>query len=165
MEMGQRAPPNEIMSINIKFTGSGGSARGFTLTEVVMAIALVALLTGGIISAYVQTTRRAEWAGYSLAAQALSLRQLEQARAARWDTQSSPPVDETVDIPSMSVDILDLPVVGDQPVWATNHFSLHTLALSSNPVVAVKVLRVDTVWPFQGRAYTNTTVTYRAPDR
>jgi hypothetical protein len=33
----------------------------FTLAEVVMAVAIVALLFGGIITANVQLTKRAEW--------------------------------------------------------------------------------------------------------
>src|SRR5256885_420469 len=64
------------------------SLRGvaaFTLAEVVVCLAIVALLFGGIITGYMQGAYRAEWAGYNLAAQAQALQQLEQAKAAMWD--------------------------------------------------------------------------------
>jgi len=67
-------------------TGSGKRrVSAFTLVEVIMAIGLIAFVFGGIIVAYTQATRRAEWSGYSLAAQALAVQQLEQARSAMWD--------------------------------------------------------------------------------
>src|SRR5215831_12000479 len=47
--------------------------RAFTLAEVVMCIAIVALMFGGIIAAYIQGAYRAEWAGYNLAAQSLAM--------------------------------------------------------------------------------------------
>jgi prepilin-type N-terminal cleavage/methylation domain-containing protein len=139
--------------------------KAFTLTEVVIAISIMGLVCAGIISAYIQTTRHVEWSAYSLAAQALSTRELEQARAARWDLHSSPAVDETVTIPTTSATILDLPVSGTNVVWAVNHFSVSNLTVSTTPLVRFKVVRVDTVWPFGDRLFTNTTITYRAPDQ
>lgn len=146
-------------------SGKQHREQAFTLVEVVIAMALIGLLTGSIITAYVQTARRAEWSGYSLAAQALNMQQLEQARAARWDKRSLPPVDETLEIPNMTAAVLDLPVSGDNVIWATNYFTVNTLTLSTTPLVEVKAIRVDTVWPFRDQLFTNTTVTYRAPDQ
>jgi type II secretory pathway pseudopilin PulG len=62
---------------------------GFTLAEVVTAIGIVAMIFGGMMVAYTQATRRAQWSGYSMAAQGLAIQQLEQARSAQWDPCAS----------------------------------------------------------------------------
>ena len=59
--------------------------KGFTIIEVVISIALMSVVFSGIILGYIHTAQRAQWSGCSLAAQALSIQQLEQARAAVWD--------------------------------------------------------------------------------
>ena len=60
-------------------------AAGFTLAEVAIAMGVVAMVMGGMILAYTQAARRAQWTGFSLAAQSLAIQQLEQARSAIWD--------------------------------------------------------------------------------
>ncbi|HMP83770.1 MAG TPA: hypothetical protein PKA41_13815, partial [Verrucomicrobiota bacterium] len=64
---------------------------GLTLTEVVVSLAVGDLVFGGILTGYVQSTVRAEWSAYDLAGHSLAMQKLEQARAAKWDTQASPP--------------------------------------------------------------------------
>ena len=73
-----------------KARASKGGNLAFTLAEVVVAIAIMAFVFGGLISAYVQATRRAEWSGYSLAAQAMAIQQLEQACAGRLGSINQP---------------------------------------------------------------------------
>lgn len=141
-----------------------GGNRAFTLLEVVLAIAVTAFVFGGIITAYVQSSRRAEWSGYSLAAHALAMQQLEQARSAKWDIESTPPVNELTNIPPVTSAVLDLPVSGTNVVWATNYASVSTIAISTNPPVTVQMVEVNTVWPFGGRLYTNRVADYFAPD-
>jgi type II secretory pathway pseudopilin PulG len=145
------------------------SSQAFTLAEVVIAIAIAALVFGGIIAGYVQTTRRAEWTGYSLAAQGLVIQQLEQARAAKWDVLSVPVVDELTNLPTLTRSVLDLPVSGTNVVYATNYITVKTITISSNPPESVRMVKVSTVWPFaKGRAtsyFTNTVANYYAPDR
>ena len=51
----------------------------------VVSLGIVTLLFGGILNAYIQSSRQAEWAGYSLAAQAIGIQQIEQARSGVWD--------------------------------------------------------------------------------
>jgi type II secretory pathway pseudopilin PulG len=137
--------------------------RGLSLTEVVVAMGIAALLYAGIVSGYVLTTTRAEWTAYWLAAQALAADRLEQTRAAKWDTQASPPVDQLVpgNFPPR-VDILDLPVNGGNIPFATSYVSI--VVVSTNP--PLKLIRAEAVWSFkQRRTFTNTVVTYRAPDQ
>lgn len=136
---------------------------GFTLAEVVISTGLAAITVGATIYGYVMSTRRAEWSGYSLAANSLALQGMEQARASKWDPLGNPPVDQLVssNFPTR-VNILDIPIQGTNIVYATNFTTISTV--QTNP--AVKLIRVDTVWRFQGKGpYTNTVVTYRAPDQ
>lgn len=143
------------------------SSAAFTLVEVVISAAFVALLYSGIITAYILSARRAEWSGYSLAAQALGMRALEQARQAKWDSSLGSTVDEitTNNFPPLTVTILDLPVSGNNVVYATNRLYLEPVTITSSlGPVQVKVMKVDTIWVFKGKLFTNTVATYIAPD-
>lgn len=141
--------------------------KGFTLAEVIVSIAVASIAAGGMVYGYILSARRSEWSGYSLAAQALAVQRVEQIRAAKWDTQASPAVDQLnyTNFPAISTGILDLPVSGTNLVTVTNYTTLSTVQVSSTPVITVKFIRVDTVWGFYGQRYSNTVVTYRAPDQ
>jgi len=148
--------------------------RGFTLAEVVIALAIVALVFASIIIAYNQAAYRAEWTGYSLAAEALSIKQLEQARAAQWD-----PVQSINQIYSLNLlgsnytaqtltgytwTNLDLPSNGTNYLRATNFVTVKPVP-STNGLLTM--VRVDTVWAFKfahSKLYTNTVCALLAPD-
>jgi prepilin-type N-terminal cleavage/methylation domain-containing protein len=154
--------------------------RAFTLAEVVVAIAIVALVLGGMTVAYTQTTRRAQWTGYSLAAQALAVQQLEQARAAVWDSSIGKNEITNLNLSGFAYASgvwtgytwtnLDIPISGTNVVRATNYVKLKLLYINgvTNPPVQLQMLRVDTVWPFRWgatqRYFTNTVSSYYAPD-
>lgn len=138
---------------------------GFSLVEVVISLLIMGVVFSTVLLAYTESARRAEWSGMSLAAQAMSMRQVEQFRAAKWDTQTLPQVDQTTNIPSPVVSILDLPISGTNVVWATNTATVTNLSISTTPPVNVKMITVNTVWPFYGVNFTNTIVAYRAPDQ
>lgn len=139
--------------------------RGFTLAEVVMAIAVMGMIFAGVLSGYVLSARRAEWSGYSLAAHALAIQQLEQARSAKWDVMDTPAVNEITNLPAVTWAALDLPISGTNAVFATNYVSVTSILTSSNPPVSVQMVQVRTVWPFRGEFFTNTIANYFAPDR
>jgi type II secretory pathway pseudopilin PulG len=149
--------------------GEKSSRRGvaaFTLAEVVVCLAIVALLFGGIITGYMQGAYRAEWAGYNLAAQALAMQQLEQAKTAVWDGKDR---NEFTNLLTMSWAILDLPINGTNKIYATNYVTVSTnVPISFSPDVIVQMVKVDTVWPYirngQVLYYTNTVADYFAPD-
>ena len=163
-----------------------------TIMEVVITLVVAGVTVVGVVNGYVFSAKRAEWNAYSLAAQSLAMQQLEQARAAKWDQLSDPPVDELVASNFVDqVNILDIPVTGNalagtlalqfpRPrtncaaivtqastngisfVFATNYVSIWSV--SANP--PLKGLRVDCVWSFMGRStHTNSVVTYRGPDQ
>ncbi len=128
-----------------------------------MAVGITVLVFAGGVLGYVQSAQQAEWAAYSLAANSLAQQRLEQTRAAKWDTQANPPIDNLVgtNFPSR-VDVLDVPIAGTNIVYATNITTISNI--SANP--PVKMVRVDCTWRFWNRGvYTNTVVTYRAPDQ
>ena len=156
--------------------------RAFTLVETVLAIMIVALVLGGMTVAYTQATRRAQWAGYQLAAQALAVQSLEQARAAVWDQTSGVAKNQITNlnlagtsfsaggVTGYSWTNLDLPVNGTNVVRATNYVAVSMIYLNGTnvPPVQIQMVKVQTVWPFLwgnvNRFYTNTISTYYAPD-
>lgn len=156
--------------------------EGFTLVEVVMSIGIMAFVFYALISTYLQASYRAEWSGCSLAAQALAVQQIEQAKSAVWDNS----IGEnqltnltlnhwaynaaTQTASGYTYTTLDLPISGTNVVIATNYVSIQMLYYNkvTNPPVQVQLITVNTVWPFnmlgRMRWYTNTTATYCAPD-
>lgn len=157
-----------------------GQREGFTLVEVVMSVALLTLLFGGILTAYIQTARQAEWAGYSLAAQAISIHQIEQARSAVWDYSINKNELTNLNLTAWSYNsstkvgtgrttrVLDIPISGTNIVVATNFVTVKLLNVGGLTNVQVQMISVDTVWPFltlRGiKLFTNRTATYFGPD-
>ncbi len=150
------------------FPGFAGAIRkdGFTLTEVIVAMAMITLTFAGVIYGYLRTTDRAEWSAYSLAAQSLAMQGIEQVRGAKWDPQAWPVVDDLGVTNFAQVEALDVPVAGE-PVLATNYISVTTISV--NP--PLRQLRADCVWMLRSRRaaiagpFTNTAVTLRAADQ
>ncbi len=142
---------------------------GFTLVEVVVAMAIAALVFAGVIMGLTQSTYRGEWASYNLAAQNLAQQGIEQARAAAWDTLSSTPTDNCTqtNFPPTTNNALDVLVrTTNNLVYATNTWTI-TNIYSNNSTYPLKMIRVDCTWPWMHNGtlavFTNTVVTYRAP--
>ena len=160
---------------------------GYSLIEVVVAAAVIALVYGMIINCYIQSGMRAEWSGYSLAAQSLANEQIEQARSAIWDlaggtnatgynevtqlnlfSRSYDPATKTWS--GYTTNILDVPYASTNFVMATNYVSIQLINVDNStiPPIQVQMVRVDTVWPFFYRTnnllFTNTAATLLAPD-
>lgn len=152
------------MTIILPGGSKGVASKAFTLTEVVISTMIAAVTAGSVIYGYVFSAKQAEWASYSLAAQALAMQRIEQARSCKWDMQASPNVDELIpaEFP-MQTNILDIPIVNsNQVTMATNFTSITTISVSP----PLKMIRVDCVWSFidKEKLFTNTIVTYRSPD-
>lgn len=136
---------------------------GITLVEVLVSMAIGGLIMAGTVNGFIQAMRRAEWSAHSLAANSLALQRLEQTRAGTWDRLGYPAVDDIVSgkFP-MDVQILDVPMSHDKLLYATNYTTI--VMLSTNP--PLKMIRVDCTWKFvNGATFTNTIVTYRAPNQ
>lgn len=153
-------------------------AAGFTLAEVTMSILIAGIIFGGILTGYIQSGKRAEWSGYSLAAQAYGIQQLEQARAALWDVSSTPIINQITNLNMIgwtnfaptawkgySWTNIDIPYSGTNFIRATNYVIVSNVTISVTPPVSVQSVRVDTVWRYQNKNATNTLVNYYAPDQ
>jgi len=184
-------PLQKSVGLRTNQVGFRRGERGFSLAEVVIAMGILALVFAGIIRGNIQAAKRAEWSGYSLAATALSVQQLERCRSALWDNGVFPAVNQLATLTNLvnwqtytppangaSYVVgrgyywadLDLPISGTNWVRATNYVTVSMVNLnnSTNPPVKVQMVQVDTVWPFQyfgGLQYfTNTAATYVSPD-
>ncbi|MFM2081547.1 MAG: hypothetical protein RL380_238 [Verrucomicrobiota bacterium] len=144
------------------FRNSRRRARAYALPELLICLVVMMLVYGGSILCYIVVGKRATWSGYSLAAQGLSIRQLEEARAAKWDTMATTNVDFITNIPSSSVNILDLPYSGTNRAYATNYCAITTINLNTNLGTQLHRIRVETTWSFNNRSFTNAIETYRA---
>src|ERR1017187_5619444 len=101
--------------------GSNARTAGFTLAEVVMSVFIIMLVFAAIVTAYIQTSYRAEWTGFSMAAQAAAIQQLEAAKCAVWDPSQNPVKDEICQLTKTTSVLLDLPVTGTNTIYATNY--------------------------------------------
>jgi hypothetical protein len=137
-----------------------------------------------IIKVYIQSGLRAQWSGYSLAAQSLATEQIEQARSAMWDPAGGKNEITQLNLSMRSfttnslsqtlsgytTGILDIPYRSTNYVIATNYVSIQLFYLNgqTNPPIQVYLIRVDTVWPFFYRSginyFTNTGATLLGPD-
>lgn len=170
--------------ISVRFRSSR-SLAGYSLIEVVMAAGIIALVYGMILNCYIQSGLRAQWAGYSLAAESLAVQQIEQARTAKWDPNAgSASVNNitnllllsrsyntnTLTLTGYSTNLLDVPYASTNFTIATNFVTVRLVNLNdgtTNPPQAY-MIRVDTVWPFTYQRkvslFTNTIATYLGPD-
>jgi prepilin-type N-terminal cleavage/methylation domain-containing protein len=156
---------------HIRMNGSGqksGRAKrcgqaGFTMVEVVIALAIAGVAVACLTSGYSFAVLTAEKSALSLAANSCMMARLEQTRCAKWDTASWPQVDElaSANFPD-EVLILDLAGAGSAVTRATN-FTQITLVSSDPPL---KRIRIDCVWSFKGaQLLTNSIETFRCPDQ
>src|SRR2546423_8727078 len=151
------------MKLNLQPRRASRRQEGFTLVEQLISLAVALIMISGIVSGFIQSTKQAEWSAYSLAAQSLANQALEQARAAKWDPNAYPPVDQlTTNNFPMNIQILDIPLTKSNIVYATNIVTITTVW--TNP--ALRMIRVDCTWPFFNRGnFSNTVTSYRAPDQ
>jgi len=154
------------MTIHPK-TRHGRLLTAFTLVEVLMAFALMALILSWVFYSYVQANHFAEWSSMSQAAQSYAMQGLERARSAQWDSQATTNGDELPPTNSPStpvfteVDTNDVPQNG-APLLVTNFIYVTT----NQPSPPLREIRSVVVWtfPLTKKVFTNSVVTLRAPD-
>jgi prepilin-type N-terminal cleavage/methylation domain-containing protein len=137
-------------------------AGGFTLIECVVAIVIAALVMTGMFKGYTLASRRAQFASYSLAANATAMKQMERIVASQW-VVSGESVTNIFNpaLTAVQTNALCMPSVGTNIVYATNFATV--TQLSTNPPYLM--VRVDCVWNFMGLGiFTNTLAVMRGPD-
>ena len=122
---------------------------------------IMGLVFSGVLLTYTRGSQRAEWSGLSLAAEAMCVRQMEQFHSVLWDTQTIPIIDNTTNLPTNSVSILDIPISGTNVVWVTNTFTVVNWT-NAGPSY-LKMVTSQTTWAWNGQSFTNTLVDYLAP--
>jgi hypothetical protein len=151
-----------------KTRGSKARTAAYTLAETVMAVGIVMLVFGAVITAYIQSAFRAQWSGLSLAAQAAGIQQLEAAKAAVWDPLQSPVMDQICQLTTTTTVLLDLPVTGTNYTYATNYPTVTMIRFGTGGVYSNYFITVNTVWPFRWKNqtvyFTNTIADYFAPE-
>jgi prepilin-type N-terminal cleavage/methylation domain-containing protein len=152
-----------ILACDLRGKGRGGP--GFTIVEVLVATAIIGIVFSTVISAYTMSNDRTEWNSYSLAAQSIAQQGVEQLRAAKWDPQAFPVVDEMGATNFTQVEVLDV-TPGGVAIYATNYVSISTISISPQ----LRQLRADCVWRLGSRRsnagpFTNSAITLRAPDQ
>jgi len=156
------------MLVHSRQANKRAGRAGFTLIEVLIAFLIFSFVISGMIFGYVQANRVAEWSSMSQGAQSYALQGIEQARAAKWDTQVYPVAtgpgtgDELGQTNYSQIDTNDIPTTG-KPLLLTDYISITNLSASP----PLRLLRSDCVWtfPITGKVYTNTVITLRAPDQ
>jgi type II secretory pathway pseudopilin PulG len=154
-------------------SGSGRLRDAFSLIEVMIAFLIFGLVTAGILYGYVQANRIAEWSSMSLGAQSYASQGIEQALAAKWDTAANgevladflPPISYTQPTNLTQFDTNDVPQSG-APLLLTNYISVAWIDnLTNGPYL--REIKSQVVWrfPLTGKFFTNTIVTFRAPDQ
>jgi hypothetical protein len=133
-----------------------------------MSVFVMMLVFAAIITTYLQSSYRAEWSGFSLAAQAAGIQQLEAAKSAVWDPLQTPVMDQISQLPTVTAVLLDLPVTSTNYIYATNYTTITLLTNSALTTASNYLVTVTTVWPFiwknQTVYYSNTLAAYYAPD-
>ena len=138
-----------------------GAKRAFTLMEVAMCMFIAMITCGAIMKCYVLASRRSLWASCSLAANAMVMKQVEQAMGANWILGSG-----TVELFSLSTNVttanLEMPISQTNVVYCTNYISI--TQLSTNPPYAM--IKVNCVWSFMDLGvFTNSVAVIRGPNR
>jgi prepilin-type N-terminal cleavage/methylation domain-containing protein len=140
--------------------------HGFTLAEVLISLALVGMMIGGIITSYLAAAQRSEWASASAAAHRLAVMKMEQLKAAPWEWLHN----EGKGRAQSEINTLDMPrtVMGSNDVIL--HFSstprTNTYTSGVNVVFLVLEVTLATTEPFPHlRNFTPPPLrTYRAPE-
>jgi type II secretory pathway pseudopilin PulG len=144
-------------------------AAAFTLPEVVVSVFIIMLVFGAIITCYIQSAYRAEWSGFSLAAQSAAVQQLEAAKSAVWDPLQTPVMDQISQLPTVTTTVLSLPATGtNNLVYVTNYVTVALFYYGPGSAYSNYMVTVNTVWPFrwanQTVYFTNTLADYFAPE-
>jgi type II secretory pathway pseudopilin PulG len=162
-----------IQTSQKEMSGSRRLRDAFSLIEVMIAFLVFGMVTAGILYGYVQANRIAEWSSMSLGAQSYASQGVEQAIAAKWDTEANgevtadflPPLSYTLATNYSQVDTNDVPQSG-APLLLTNYISIAWKDnLTNGPYLRQITSQVVWRFPLTGKLFTNTLITLRAPDQ
>src|SRR5579862_7166982 len=134
------------MQISQPVTAGEGSAA-FTLIEVTVALAIAVLIMAGMFQGYQISSRRAQFASFSLAASAMAMKRAESIVASQW-VVSGTSITNIFNpaLQATQTNALCVPNSGTNLIWGTNYVTI--TQLSTNPPYLM--VRVDCAWNFMG---------------
>jgi prepilin-type N-terminal cleavage/methylation domain-containing protein len=141
---------------------SEGQPFGFTLIEVVVALAIAVMVMAGMFKGYGIASRRAQYAAYQLAANQMAMQQMESIVAATWVVSGTSVTNIfSPTLTNTQISALCLPNSGTNLVYATNIATV--TQISANPPYLM--VSVSCQWSFMGMGnFTNTVAVLRGPD-
>lgn len=164
---------------------ASAATAAFTLTELLVSVAIIGLMVVALLYGYVQVNRKAEWTAMSMAAQSVAAQGAEMARGALWEPKL------LLQLPNTGLGTYDeMPATNGGPNYTTNIICLLDIPSSGAPVStngvtnllyaatnritiiqvmnspSVRQIQSDCVWtfPLTGQKFTNTVLTIRAGD-
>lgn len=128
---------------------------GMTLTEVVVALAIVGLILAGTIIGYINCANASVKAELEQAGNAKAMERLEATYCAIWAPFRATPVDQLVasNFPDLEVS-LDQPGTNLSGTVATIKTTI--ASISTNP--PMRLVHVDCIWQFQGQEWMTNSV-------
>jgi type II secretory pathway pseudopilin PulG len=136
---------------------------GMTLVEVMIALGIIGLTVGGIITGYIYCTTSAIKAELAQAANAKALQRLEEARSAPWNTSISSP-DDQLAATNFPDELVTLNMPGTDTNGTTATIKTMITPISLTP--PIRTIHVDCIWQFRGTEWvTNSIETIRAADQ
>jgi prepilin-type N-terminal cleavage/methylation domain-containing protein len=146
-----------------KYVSMPDGLAGMTLVEVLIAMAIMGLTVGGIVSGYIYCMGSNVKAELMQAGSAKAQERIEQTRSAVWAPNRTVPQDDLVssNFPDLTV-TLDLPGADTNGTQATIQTTI--AQISANP--PLRKVHVDCIWNFQGHGLiTNSIETVRCADQ
>lgn len=136
-----------------------------SLVEVVLAVAIFAIVFGSVLKGLTQANLRATWIAYDAAASKMAEQRMEQIRNARWDPTTTPAIDEVITNNfSTTAAALDMNGGTGNSIIATSTVQIVPMPNSASP--SYKVVRVEVTWSFFSRGpFTNSVLSIRGPDQ
>jgi prepilin-type N-terminal cleavage/methylation domain-containing protein len=134
----------------------GSEAGGFTLVEIVITMAITAMILAGVFYGYVQSARNLAWATCSLQAQLNAIERMEQTYSVIYKPQPPGANDQLVSS--------NFPIAVCTNILGSNFTYISDNMSQGITNQFLKMVRVDCVWMFQSKLFTNSISYLRAPD-
>ncbi len=136
----------------------------FTLVEVMVCVALFALVASGVIYGYAQSDRGAQWSAMSLTAESFASEGLERVRSATWQTSTSVTTTDEIPAPTnfVQTNFMEIPATGKASASFPCYTTISVTAVSTNPPLRQIIASCGWRFPLTGKWFTNTVVTQRA---
>lgn len=141
---------------SLKSNTRTGHETAFTLMEIMMTAGISSIIIAGILFGFIVSARNLEWTATSLQAHAGVIERLEQTYSVTYKPQPPNPIDNLISA--------NFPATTNRYIQGTNYTYISDNINQGVTNQFMKMVRVDCVWVFHGKLYTNSASMLRAPD-